>query len=107
MDFREYHVVREDDEIVIQGTIHEPVHWDFTITMCEDDLAGVTRVALQRPTLGLLLRAAFKRRKRAHWSEDRATHLARVKEHRAQSAAKRAEQAAAAVPDAIAVPEAS
>ncbi|MCE7885538.1 MAG: hypothetical protein DYH08_17055 [Actinobacteria bacterium ATB1] len=82
MDFREYTVVREGNEIVILGTIREPVHWDFTIRMCEDDLAGVTRVALQRPTLGLLLRAAFKRNKDAHWSVDRKEQIAAAKEAR-------------------------
>ncbi|KAA0236225.1 MAG: hypothetical protein JJLCMIEE_03258 [Acidimicrobiales bacterium] len=75
MDFREYTVARDGNEIVITGTIREPVHWDFSIRMCEDDLAGVTRVALQRPTLGLILRAMFKRNKDAHWSVDRKEHL--------------------------------
>ena len=48
MDFREYTVVREGSEIVIQGTITEPVHWDFSIRMCEDDIAGIARVGSRR-----------------------------------------------------------
>ena len=40
MDFREYDVIRNGDEILVVGTINEPVHWDFTIRMCEDDLAS-------------------------------------------------------------------
>ncbi|MCC7077220.1 MAG: hypothetical protein IT198_08855 [Acidimicrobiia bacterium] len=94
MDFREYTVRREGDEIVIVGTIREPVHWDFTIRMCEDDLAGVTRVALQRPTLALLLRAAFKRNKNAHWSVDRKEQIAAAKEARQELLEKEAGKAA-------------
>lgn len=76
MDFREYRVVRDGNEIVVIGTIREPVRWDFSIRMCEDDLAGVARVAIQRPVLGLMLRSLFKRRKAHHWNQDRAEHLA-------------------------------
>ena len=43
MDFREYTVVREGDELVVVGTIRDPINWDFTIRMCEDDLAGLAR----------------------------------------------------------------
>lgn len=76
MDFREYSVVRDGAEVVIQGTIHEPVHWDFSIRLCEDDLPGIARVALQRRMLGWLLRAVFRRERHAHWSQDRAAHVA-------------------------------
>ncbi len=79
MDFREYTVTREGNEIVINGTIREPVHWDFSIRMCEDDLPGLVKVAASRKTLGFLLRAAFKRNKEAHWSLDRKEHLEAVK----------------------------
>lgn len=96
MDFREYVVRREGKEIVIQGTIREPVHWDFSIRMCEDDLAGVTRVALQRPTIGLLLRAMFKRNKDAHWSVDRKTQIEQANQARKEQVAKAAEEAAKA-----------
>ncbi len=47
MDFREYTVIRDGTEVVIHGTIHEPVHWDFSIRLCEDDLPGIAQVALQ------------------------------------------------------------
>lgn len=90
MDFREYTVVRQGNEILIVGTIREPVHWDFTITMCEDDLAGVAKVALMKPTMGLLLRSAFKRNKSAHWSVDRKTQIAQAKEARVEMLEKRA-----------------
>ncbi|MFN8036436.1 MAG: hypothetical protein U0V73_10915 [Acidimicrobiia bacterium] len=96
MDFREYVVRREGKELVIQGTIREPVHWDFSIRMCEDDLAGVTRVALQRPTIGLLVRAMFKRNKDAHWSVDRKTQIEQAKTARKEQLEKVAEEAAKA-----------
>ncbi len=96
MDFREYVVRREGKEIVIQGTIREPVHWDFSIRMCEDDLAGVTRVALQRPTIALLVRAMFKRNKDAHWSVDRKTQIEQANEARKEQVVKAAEEVAKA-----------
>ncbi len=92
MDFREYTVRRDGDDIVVEGTIREPVRWDFAIRMCEDDLPGVARIGLSRHTLGLLIRGAFKRKKRAHWDVDRKTHLKEVRE----AIAARDEKAAAA-----------
>lgn len=96
MDFREYTVVREGREIVVQGTIREPVHWDFTIRMCEDDLPGLTKVALSKATLGYLIRSAFRRRKDSHWSESREEHLAAVKSAAVEAKKKAAEAEAAA-----------
>ena len=89
MDFREYTVTRDGDEVVVEGTIREPVHWDFSIRMCEDDLPGLARVALSPKTLGFLIRAAFRRKKNAHWSVDREEHLKDVQaaiEARAEAA---------------------
>ena len=85
MDFREYEVTREGNEIVVSGTIHEPVNWDFAIRMCEDDLAGLAKVAVKPTMLGFIVRAVFRlpRFRRSHWSTDRATHVAGVKERRA------------------------
>jgi hypothetical protein len=97
MDFREYTVVREGRELLILGTIHEPVHWDFSIRLCEDDLPGIVRVALQRRMLGWLLRALLRRTRHAHWSQDRATHLAEAQARRAAAAER---SAAAARPPA-------
>jgi len=79
MDFREYVVVREGREIVIRGAIREPVRWDFAIRMCEDDLAGLLKVAGRRTTIGFLLRAAFRRKKAHHWSGDRDEHVIEAK----------------------------
>ena len=94
MDFREYTVRREGDEIVIMGTIHEPVHWDFSIRMCEDDLAGVVQVATRKTMLRWLLRALFKRKRHAHWSQDRVEHLAEAERRRLAAKTKFAAAAA-------------
>ena len=88
MDFREYTVRREGDEIVIMGTIHEPVHWDFSIRMCEDDLAGIAQVTRQKTMLLWLLRAVFKRQRHAHWSQDRVEHLAEATRRRLAASEK-------------------
>jgi|GEM_PF-2549449 len=79
MDFREYAVVREGDELVIVGTIRDPINWDFTIRLCEDDLAGMVALAANRNTFGLVLRWLFGRRPKHHWSQERHEHLAEGK----------------------------
>ncbi len=108
MDFREYTVVREGPEVVIRGTIHEPVHWDFSIRLCEDDLPGIASVALQKTMLGWVLRAALRRERHAHWSNDRATHLAQARERRQAADTRLGASAAPApsVPPAASAPSA-
>jgi len=76
MDFREYEVIRDGDEIVIVGTIRDPVNWDFTIRFCEDDVPGMTRLVLRKSMIGLLLRAFFRRKKAHHWGQEHAEHIA-------------------------------
>jgi hypothetical protein len=88
MDFREYAVVREGEEIVVKGTIRDPVVWDFSIRICEDDLGGIARLAGSWAILGLLLRALFKRNRHHHWSGDRAAHVAGTRHRRAEAQAK-------------------
>ncbi len=106
MDFREYEVVRSGREVVIQGTIREPVRWDFSIRMCEDDLAGLVKVAGRKATIGFLLRAVFRRNKAHHWSGDRDEHVKearaagkvlaeKIRAHEAEKAAAAAEAAEA------------
>ena len=82
LDFREYEVVRAEGELVVVGTIRDPVNWDFTIRICEDDVPGMTWLVLRRAMVGLLLRALFKRGKRHHWGQERAEHLAEGRERR-------------------------
>jgi hypothetical protein len=83
MDFREYTVVREGDELVVVGTIRDPINWDFTIRMCEDDLAGMLALAGNRSVFGLIMRwlSGLMRwmsghRPKHHWTQDRQEHLA-------------------------------
>jgi len=95
MDFREYTVRREGDEILILGTIREPVHWDFSIRMCEDDLAGVAQVATRKTMIVWLLRALFRRRRKAHWSQGRDEYLAEAARRRAAAEEKFCSAAAA------------
>ena len=97
MDFREYAVVREGDEVVIVGTIRDPVNWDFSIRFCEDDMVGMTRFAMTRQTIGLLLRALFKRKKHHHWSQERSEHVAEGKRRREEAKVKAVERAEAAL----------
>src|SRR5450756_1568399 len=50
--------------------------------MCEDDLAGIARVAVRRPMIALILRSTFRRNKHHHWNTDRKTHVAEVIQRR-------------------------
>jgi len=93
MDFREYEVVREGDEVFIVGTIRDPVNWDFTIRFCEDDMAGITSLMFRKAMLGLALRGIFKRRKHHHWSAEREEHVAEGKRRRKLAAETAAERA--------------
>jgi hypothetical protein len=63
MDFREYEVVRQGKELVVVGTVRDPVNWDFTIRICEDDVPGLARLAARRSMLGMLLGSLFKWKK--------------------------------------------
>ena len=93
MDFREYEVVREGDEVVIVGTIRDPVNWDFSIRFCEDDMVGMARFAMTRQTIGLVLRALFKRKRHHHWGQEHSEHVAEGKRRREQAKEKAAERA--------------
>jgi hypothetical protein len=95
LDFREYEVVRQGDEVVVVGTIRDPVNWDFTIRISEDDIPGTARMLLSPAMLGMLLRAILKPRKRHHWSQQRAEHLAEGKRRRQATAETAADRARA------------
>ena len=82
LDFREYEVVRVEDEVVVVGTIRDPVNWDFTIRICEDDIPGIARLVFRRSILGLVFQSLFGRRKRDHWGQERQAHLAEGKKRR-------------------------
>ncbi len=97
LDFREYEVVREGDELVIVGTIRDPVNWDFSIRLCEDDMVGMIRFAMTRQTIGLVLRSLFKRKRHHHWGQEHSEHVAEGKRRREQAKQKAAERARDAV----------
>jgi hypothetical protein len=84
-------------EIVVVGTIRDPVNWDFSIRFCEDDITGMTRFAVTRQTIGLFLRAIFKRKKHHHWTQERSEHVAEGKRRREEAKRKAADRARAAV----------
>ena len=65
MDFREYAVARDGDEVVVSGTIREPVNWDFTIRISGEDIPGMLRLGLHRHTLAMAVRWVFHRGPRA------------------------------------------
>jgi hypothetical protein len=56
MDFREYTVTREGPEVLVTGTIKEPVTWDFSIRISQDDIPGMLKIGLNRHALRLALR---------------------------------------------------
>ena len=102
MDFREYEIVRQGEEIVIVGTIRDPVNWDFTIRICEDDISGTALLLLRRPMLAMLLRGLFKRRKHGHWNQEQAEHRAEGKRRRQVARENAVERARASVESATA-----
>jgi hypothetical protein len=102
MDFREYEIVRQGDEIVVVGTIRDPVNWDFTIRICEDDIPGTALLLLRRPMLSMLLRGFFKRRKRGHWNQEQVEHRAEGKRRRQLARETAVERARASVEPATA-----
>jgi hypothetical protein len=101
MDFREYEVVREGDELVVVGTIRDPVNWDFTIRICEDDVPGILNLTTRPSMLSTLARALFKRRKSHHWSGDYEEHVSEGKKRR-KSARESAKERARACMEMVA-----
>jgi hypothetical protein len=80
MDFREYEAIREGTEIIIVGTIREPVTWDFSIRMCEDDISGMAQLLRRRSVIKFVWHALFKRNSDHHWEAERSEHIAKGKE---------------------------
>lgn len=70
LDFREYVIAPDGDDVMISGTITDPVTWDFTIRVERDDIPGMLRVALSRRVLALAL-AWVRHPRRARVSRDR------------------------------------
>jgi hypothetical protein len=89
IDFREFAVIREGDEAIVVGKIRDPVNWDFSIRICEDDILGMTKLILRPAMIGLLLRSLSRRRKKHHWTQHHPEHIAEGKK-RIQSAREKA-----------------
>ncbi|MCP5065730.1 MAG: hypothetical protein GY946_04115 [bacterium] len=94
MDFREYVPIQEDGEVVLVGTIRDPVNWDFSIRICEDDIAGVTRLIFSRPMLSMLLRRLF-RSKKNHWTQPHTEHVEEGERRRTAAGQKAVDRIAA------------
>jgi hypothetical protein len=90
MDFREYAVIHEGDEAVIVGTIRDPVNWDFSIRVCQDDIVGMTKLILRPAMIRLLLRSIFRRRKQHHWTQEHPEHMTEGKKRSVAAAEKAA-----------------
>lgn len=84
MDFREYEVLVEGNELVVVGIIRDPVTWDFSIRFCEDDYLAVVKLAFHPQTLKAVFRAMLNRFKNHHWGKDRSQHQAEGKESLAE-----------------------
>jgi hypothetical protein len=92
MDFREYSVIREGEEAVIIGTIRDPVKWDFSIRVCQDDIVGMTKLILRPAMIGLLVRSIFRRLRPHHWTQDHAEHVSDGKKRHVSARQKAAER---------------
>lgn len=75
MDFREYEVRLEDDELVIVGIIRDPVTWDFSMRFCQDDYPAILGFILRKATLKHIFQALFSFKKKHHWVGSREEHL--------------------------------
>jgi hypothetical protein len=42
--------------VLVTGTIKEPVTWDFSIRICQDDIPGMLKIGLNRHALRLAVR---------------------------------------------------
>jgi hypothetical protein len=61
MNFMDYDVRREGQEVVISGRIIDPVNWEFWIRFDEDDVPGLIRVAKNPSVIGMVGRRWFKK----------------------------------------------
>jgi hypothetical protein len=61
MDFREYDISLDGDDVIVSGTIRAPVTWDFSIRFSQADIPGLLRVGLSRHVLRMALRWVLRR----------------------------------------------
>jgi hypothetical protein len=97
MDFREYTLVREGDELIVVGTIRDPINWDFTVRICEDDIFGLLSLCSYRVIFWLFFRWLFHRKPKHHWTQERTEHLEEGKKRLSVAKACACEKAEAAM----------
>jgi hypothetical protein len=102
MDFREYKAIREGKEIVVVGTIRDPVTWDFSIRMCEDDISGMAKLFMDKAVFSFVTGALFKPQAKTdhHWTQEISEHLAHGKEF-LEAAREKAEERKLAYEEAL------
>ena len=61
MNFMDYDVRREGQEVVISGRITDPVNWDFWIRFDDNDVPGLVRVAKNPSVIAMVGRHWFKK----------------------------------------------
>jgi hypothetical protein len=61
MNFMNYDVHKDGQEVVISGRITEPVNWEFWIRFDENDVPGLIRVAKNPSVVGMVGRHWFKK----------------------------------------------
>jgi hypothetical protein len=62
MDFREYKIEKEPgtDNVIVFGTMKDPVNWEFKITMTPEDIPGFIKMLMNISVLRLGLNNAHK-----------------------------------------------
>lgn len=61
MNFMNYDVRREGQDVVISGRVVDPVNWEFWIRFDEADVPGLIRVAKNPSIIGMVSRHWFKK----------------------------------------------
>jgi hypothetical protein len=61
MNFMNYDVRRDGQEVVISGRIVDPVNWEFWIRFGEDDVPGLIRVAKNPSVISMVGRHWLKK----------------------------------------------
>ena len=62
MDFRYYKITKDPDSgnVLVSGTITDPVNWEFRITMEPEDIPGFMKVFFNISLLKLALKNAYR-----------------------------------------------
>ncbi|MCL4448160.1 MAG: hypothetical protein M1483_01685 [Actinobacteria bacterium] len=67
VDFNEFKITRQGDEVVLDGNTHAPVTWETTIRITPSDIPSMIRLAVNPKIIGLGFRWVFSLfRRRSH-----------------------------------------